>query len=99
MVLVDGRPLEPRLDLRRHSPSGFEWGYEGKGPAQLALAILSHEVGDSAATDAGLYRAFKRQVIARLAGNAWTLTSEGILAWKERRRAHEANRRDMALDR
>jgi hypothetical protein len=23
-----------------HSPSGFEWGYEGSGPADLALAIL-----------------------------------------------------------
>ena len=32
----DPRPLDPRLDLRRHSPDGFEWGYAGSGPAQLA---------------------------------------------------------------
>lgn len=36
-----GRVLDPRLDLMRHSPTGFEWGYCGSGPAQLALAILA----------------------------------------------------------
>lgn len=43
-VLVDGAPqyaLPPRLDIRNHSPSGFNWGYHGSGPAQLALAILA----------------------------------------------------------
>lgn len=34
-------PLAPRLDLMNHSPTGFECGYEGSGPAQLALAILA----------------------------------------------------------
>lgn len=36
-VLVDGKPLElaPSLRLRRHSPTGFEWGYLGSGPASL----------------------------------------------------------------
>lgn len=46
MVLVrsseeDARPLSPRSDLVNHSPSGFNWGYGGSGPAQLALAILA----------------------------------------------------------
>lgn len=35
------RDLDPRLDLRNHSPTGFAWGYGGSGPAQLALAILA----------------------------------------------------------
>jgi len=26
--------------IRNHSPDGFAWGYNGSGPAQLALAIL-----------------------------------------------------------
>lgn len=34
-------PLDLRLDLRRHSPDGFNWGYSGSGPAQLALALLA----------------------------------------------------------
>ena len=41
IVTVDGRRLNPRLDLWNHSPTGFEWGYCGSGPAQLALAILA----------------------------------------------------------
>jgi hypothetical protein len=28
-------------ELRDHSPGGFEWGYGGSGPAQLAVAICS----------------------------------------------------------
>ena len=39
---VNGRALNPRFDLWNHSPSGFEWGYGGSGPAQLALAKLPH---------------------------------------------------------
>jgi hypothetical protein len=35
------RSLPWRLDLANHSPDGFEWGYGGSGPAQLALAILA----------------------------------------------------------
>ena len=34
------RALRLRLDLFNHSPTGFEWGYAGSGPVQLALAIL-----------------------------------------------------------
>jgi hypothetical protein len=26
-VTVNGQPLNPRHDLRNHSPNGFEWGY------------------------------------------------------------------------
>jgi len=49
IVTVDGVPLNPRLDLYNHSPTGFEWGYGGSGPAQLALATpnaLEHLVQD-----------------------------------------------------
>lgn len=41
IVTVDGRRLNPRLDLWNHSPTGFERGCGGSGPAQLALAILA----------------------------------------------------------
>lgn len=36
----DGSPLPLRLDVARRSPTGFEWGYGGSGPHQLALALL-----------------------------------------------------------
>ncbi len=41
-VFVNGVELLPDESQRviNHSPDGFSWGYEGSGPAQLALAIL-----------------------------------------------------------
>jgi Family of unknown function (DUF6166) len=41
-VFLDGERLTPEASQKvwRHSPDGFEWGYGGSGPAQLALAIL-----------------------------------------------------------
>lgn len=48
IVLESGteRDLDPRVDLRRHSPTGFAWGYGGSGPAQLALAIACDVLAD-----------------------------------------------------
>jgi hypothetical protein len=40
------RDLDPRHDSRNHSPTGFEWGYSGSGPAQLALALAADVLGD-----------------------------------------------------
>ena len=77
-VTVNGRPLNPRLDLYNHSPTGFEWGYCGSGPAQLALAILADHLGDDEQAF-NLYQRFKWAVIAELPRKRWTLTSENIL--------------------
>ena len=75
---VDGRPLNPRLDLYNHSPTGFEWGYCGSGPAQLALAIVAdHLADDRQALD--VYQRFKWAVIVELPRNrSWTLTGQVI---------------------
>ncbi|MFX1709046.1 DUF6166 domain-containing protein [Chitinophaga sp. CC14] len=35
-------PLEPSLKVWNKSPTGFNWGYGGSGPAQSALAICLH---------------------------------------------------------
>ena len=76
VVTVDGRPLEPRLDLKRLSPTGFEWTYEGAGPAQLALALLADHLGDDGEA-LRLYDPFMRAVVAEL-DNSWELTSPEI---------------------
>jgi len=39
-------PLPMRLDLFKHSSTGFEWGYSGSGCAQTALAILTSHLID-----------------------------------------------------
>jgi hypothetical protein len=75
-VTVDGAPLDPRFDLKRLSPTGFEWTYEGNGPAQLALALLADHLGDNARALA-LYEPFMRAVVAEL-DNSWELTSVEI---------------------
>jgi hypothetical protein len=77
-VAVDGRKLDPRFDLKRLSPTGFEWTYEGSGPAQLALALLADHLGDDGRALA-LYEAFMRAVVAEL-DNSWELTSSDIEA-------------------
>ena len=76
VVTVDGRPLDPRFDLKRHSSAGFEWTYEGDGPRQLALALLADHLGDDARALA-LAEGFMRNVVAEL-DNAWRLTSVEI---------------------
>jgi len=76
-VMVDGRPLNPRLDLWNHSPSGFEWGYGGSGPAQLALALLADCLGNDGAALAA-YQRYKDIIVSRLPYRGWTLTSREI---------------------
>ncbi len=41
--------LPKMLELRNHSPTGFNWGYAGSGPCQLALAILADHFGPAPA--------------------------------------------------
>jgi hypothetical protein len=41
------RPLRLYLEEVNHSPTGFEWGYGGSGPSQLAFAILADFTGDT----------------------------------------------------
>ncbi|MBM3571036.1 MAG: hypothetical protein FJX52_01555 [Alphaproteobacteria bacterium] len=76
VVTVDGQKLPLRLDLKRLSPAGFEWTYEGAGPAQLALALLVDHFGDDRKALAH-YEAFMRDVVANL-DNAWRMTSHDV---------------------
>ena len=75
-VTVDGHMLDPRLDLRNHNSTGFEWGFCGSGPAQLALAILADHLDDDQEA-LEFYQRFKWAVVAGLPGR-WTLTSRDI---------------------
>lgn len=75
---VLSRRLDPRYDLRNHSPDGFEWGYGGSGPAQLALALLADATGDDALA-LRIYQEFKNRIVCRIDNNPWTLTQVAIL--------------------
>lgn len=74
------RPLATRLDVRNHSPDGFAWGYNGSGPAQLALAVLL-DLYDDEEFACHYYQEFKNRVFARMDGKkGWTLTEDRIRA-------------------
>ena len=65
-VMMDGNPLDPKPSQKvwNHSPDGFNWGYSGSGPAQLALAILMKYVDADRAVR--LHQDFKFKFIATL---------------------------------
>jgi len=79
-IVRNGRKLRLRLDLTNHSPTGFEWGYGGSGPAQSALAILADYLHDDVrAID--LHQKFKRDVIAMLPHGDWSITEKFLETW------------------
>ena len=80
VYVMDGeekRDLNPRHDLYNHSPDGFEFGYGGSGPAQLALAICADVLGDDRQA-LEVYQAFKSAVIATIPTSSWMLTEDFV---------------------
>jgi Family of unknown function (DUF6166) len=70
--------LKLRLDLCNHSPTGFEWGYTGSGPAQLALAMLADALRHDPSA-IGLHQPFKFKVIAALPRDEpWHMTVDEV---------------------
>jgi hypothetical protein len=81
-VTVDAQPLDLRLDWRNHSPTGFDWGYGGSGPSQLALAILADHFGvEGKEVALRLYQNFKWDVIGNIEYPHFKITSAEIDIW------------------
>jgi hypothetical protein len=86
-VIVEKRPDQEQLtpershELVNHSPSGFEVGYCGSGPAQLALALLLDYTDDEGVALAE-YMEFKAKVVSQLEctepDGCWRLTGREI---------------------
>lgn len=97
IVTMNGRPLDPRLDLWNHSPTGFECGYGGSGPAQLALALLADCLGnDELAIQ--LHQSFKWAVVAKLPREGWRLTERQIRQAAELLVRYDENRTASAAE-
>jgi hypothetical protein len=90
------RPLPLRLDLDNHSPTGFEWGYGGSGPAQLALALLADALQDDGAA-LRLHQPFKWQVIAKLS-DRWLINACDIVEFRNANETGASERRSSPAD-
>ncbi len=74
-----------------HSTDGFEWGYGGSGPNDLALAILADVLGEEPAREAIeagrplcswlLHWELKDEIIAGLPHTSWRLDASAIGQW------------------
>ena len=82
-VLEAGRPdhlLSPRTDLFTRSSAGLDWGYDGNGPAQCALAIVADVLGDDLRA-VRVHSGFHFRTIAALPRHlSWQLTQAQVLA-------------------
>lgn len=81
-VREEGRPAllnpKPSQRLWNHSAAGFEWGYAGSGPAQLALALLLDFTGNEELA-VKHHQEFKSHAIAALPQDAsWQIDGTNI---------------------
>ncbi len=87
-VFIDDRPLP---HVVHHSPTGFNVGYGGSGPADLALSILAAVIGDEQDTVTIFsgrcgrrawqwHQAFKRDFVTRW-GDDWGVTVGDVRRW------------------
>lgn len=77
IVTIGGHPLHHEV---YHSPTGFEWGYLGSGPADLARSILL-AVGTPKELADSIYQDFKREIISALPHEGWQMTVESVTDW------------------
>lgn len=93
-----------------HSPTGFEWGYMGSGPADLALNILAAALPGAMGTDGvqlndrrtrvnrrafELHQSFKRDVVGRMPSAGFRLSRADVERWLD---GTEATRADIGRE-
>jgi hypothetical protein len=109
--LPDGTPCTnvPCVVIE-HSPTGYEWGYGGSGPADLALNVLVVLFMERGLTGRrkvtcwdksrvperayNLHQQFKWDVIAKIPREGGTVSRATLDAWLD---AHLAKKRDGTL--
>ena len=90
VFVVIGDQVEPLHHVVHHSPTGFEWGYGGSGPADLALSILADYFNERPTPEQlyhghcrcwQLHQPFKRAFVAGADSKGFTITSAQIAEW------------------
>jgi hypothetical protein len=72
--------LLPR-PIVRHSPTGFEWGYGGSGPADLAANILALFVCWKEAWR--LHQHYKEEVVSQIPEEGGRISCHDVILWLE----------------
>ena len=78
---INGRAIVEGVEhnIMQHSPDGFEWGFGGSGPAELALNILSQYLS---LDDAQKYHQnFKWQFITPIPEAGGVIKRDEIISW------------------
>ena len=83
--------FEPLPHVEVHSPTGFEYGYAGSGPADLALSICCYFVPARYAH--AYYQDFKRDFIVQETGTQWGISAKGFYEWFKKEAQHEWRQR------
>ena len=103
----EGSRVQPLAPVTWHGGGGDDlrqwatWGYNGSGPADVALAMLADYLGEVPTREGlnagrqrcwGPHQAFKREVIARLPEEGGTIAGDEIRAWLRARGVEPARR-------
>ena len=71
--------VEPSQKVVNHAP-GFQWGYAGSGPSQLALAIILDYTKGNVQMAKDFYQRFKFEFVAKW-DESWSITETEIHNW------------------
>lgn len=80
VTVIDGitGKAEPLKHRSHHSPTGFEWGYLGSGPADLARSILWDYFKEE--PPGNIYMKFANQVVSKWE-DIWEIKEIAVFAW------------------
>lgn len=75
--------LPSRSEIYSASKDGFDWGYVGSGPMQLAFAML-YQLSDENFSKKHASE-FANDVVKKLNSRDWLLSASDVVAWIEKR--------------
>jgi hypothetical protein len=88
IMYIDGTiEIEELLHINKHSLDGFEWGYSGSGPSDLALSILTdfckrYELMNNIPEK--FYQEFKLEIVSHL-DDKFELSGHEVGKWIDRK--------------
>ncbi len=84
-----GRAITPKASRRiKNISPGFGWGYEGRAPNQLALAIL-FECTSRSHDAKKWYERFAREHVATIHAQHWEMTVASVVEWLDARKTEQ----------